>query len=128
MVNTIIAGLKERISSAIDINQSVGIIIPGNNYFDLIKALFEYMYEKPESAWIYVTITKPYDDILQQFTDLSSKGNIKFIDCVSRAAGMHESTFLLGNTPRIWILLSSKYIILGNPIIKTGTTQKQAAT
>ena len=88
MANTLIDGLKERISKAITVNQSVGIVLPGNNYFDLIQALFEYMCSRPEDAWVYVTITKPYENIVKQFGDLSEYKNIKFIDCISRAAGI----------------------------------------
>lgn len=90
MVNTLIDGLKERVSKAITINQSVGIVFPGNNYSDLVRALFEYMYSRPEDAWIYVTITRPYENIIKQFGDLSNNKNIKFIDCISRAAGISK--------------------------------------
>jgi len=90
MANTLIDGLKERISKAITINQSVGIVFPGNNYSDLVQALFEYMYSRPEDAWVYVTITRPYENIIKQFGDLSNNKNIKFIDCISRAAGISK--------------------------------------
>ncbi len=91
MANTMIDGLKERISKAITINQSVGIILPGNNYSDLVQAFFEYMLSKPEDAWVYVTITKPYDNIISQFGEgISESNNIKFIDCISRAAGISK--------------------------------------
>ncbi len=88
MPNVLIDGLKERISSAIKINQSVGILLPGNNYPDLIQAMFERIYNNPEEAWVYVTVTKPYDTLIKQYDFLSSTKNIKFIDCVSRAAGI----------------------------------------
>lgn len=90
MVNTLIDGLKERISNAVTINQSVGIILPGNNYSDLVQALFEYMHSRPEDAWIYVTITRPYETVIKQFGDFSDSKNIKFIDCISRAAGISK--------------------------------------
>ena len=88
MANTLIDSLKERISKAITVNQSVGIILPGNNYSDLIQAFFEYVQSKPEDAWVYVTITKPYENIVKQFGNISEVRNIKFIDCISRAAGI----------------------------------------
>lgn len=91
MVNTLIDGLKERISKAITVNQSVGIIFPGNNYSDLVQALFEYMYSRPEDAWVYVTTTRPYENIIKQFENLSDNKNIKFIDCISRAAGISKA-------------------------------------
>jgi len=88
MPNTLIDGLKERISNAITVNQSVGILLPGNNYSDLIQALFEYMRSRPEDAWVYLSITRPYDSIIKDFKDMPEKKNIKFIDCISRAAGI----------------------------------------
>ena len=88
MTNTLIDGLKERISNATAANQSVGIILPGNNYSDLVKALFEYINSKPENSWVYVTTTRPYENIIKDFGDFSKATNIKFIDCISRAAGL----------------------------------------
>ena len=90
MGNTIIDGLKERISNAISVNQSVGIMLPGNNYSDLTQALFEFMNSKPKTAWVYVTITNPYGSIEKKFGDMFDKGNIRFIDGISRAAGIYE--------------------------------------
>jgi hypothetical protein len=90
MSKAIVDGLRERISNAISYNQSVGIILPGNNYNDLTQALFEYIYSKPESAWVYVTITKTYNNILKDFGDIIiDQNNIRFIDCISRAAGLY---------------------------------------
>jgi len=88
MPNTLIDGLKERISNAITVNQSVGILLPGNNYSDLIQALFEYMRSRPEDAWVYLSITRPYDNVIKDFKDIPERKNIKFIDCISRAAGI----------------------------------------
>jgi len=88
MVNTLIEGLKERISKAIVTNQSVGIVLPGNNYTDLVQALFEYMHTRTQDAWVYVTITRPYSTINKQFGNLSDNKNVKFIDCISHAAGI----------------------------------------
>jgi len=88
MPNTLINGLKERVSNAITVNQSVGILLPGNNYSDLIQALFEYMRGRPEDAWVYLSITRSYDSIIKDFKDMPEKKNIKFIDCISRAAGI----------------------------------------
>jgi len=90
MTNTLIDGLKERVSNAITINQSVGVILPGNNYSDLIQALFEHIKSNHEDVWVYVTITRPYETIVKQFGDICCGGNIKFIDCISRAAGLSK--------------------------------------
>ncbi|MCK4365688.1 MAG: hypothetical protein KAW45_06530 [Thermoplasmatales archaeon] len=88
MANVLIDGLKERISNAIKINQSIGILLPGSNYSDLLQALFEYMQSKPEEAWVYVTVTKPYDTLAKQYEYITDAKNIKFIDCISRSAGI----------------------------------------
>ena len=77
MSNTIIDGLRERISSAMTVNQSVGIMLPGNNYSDLTQALFEFIYSKPKTAWVYVTITNPYGNIVKKFGNMLDKGNIQ---------------------------------------------------
>ncbi|KYK30448.1 MAG: hypothetical protein AYK22_03750 [Thermoplasmatales archaeon SG8-52-3] len=91
MVNVLIDGLKERISNAIKINQSIGIILPAANYPDLIQALFERISSNPEEAWVYVTVTKPCENIINQFDFLKDVKNIKFVDCISRAAGINKA-------------------------------------
>jgi hypothetical protein len=88
MPNVLIDGLKERISNAIKMNQSVGILLPGGNYKELTQALFEKIKASPEDAWVYVTVTKPYNNLVYDFDFLLDSKNIKFIDCVSRAAGI----------------------------------------
>lgn len=90
MTNVLIDGLKERISNAIKINQSIGILLPGNNYSDLLQALFEYIQDRTEDAWVYVTVTKPYETLVKEYEYLSDAKNIKFIDCISRAAGISK--------------------------------------
>ena len=88
MANVLIDGLKERISNAITVNQSIGIILPGNNYSDLTQAVFKRITSNPEEAWVYVTVSKPYDTLTKQYEFLPELKNIKFIDCISRAAGL----------------------------------------
>jgi KaiC/GvpD/RAD55 family RecA-like ATPase len=91
MANVLIDGLKERIANAIKVNQSIGIPLPGSNYSDLLQALFEHMKTRSEEAWVYVSITKPYDTLVKQYEYLGEAKNIKFIDCISRAAGILRS-------------------------------------
>lgn len=88
MANVLIEGLKERISNAIKINQSIGIVLPGSNYAELIQAIFERIYNAPDEAWVYVTVTKPYNNFINQFEYLEEINNLRFIDCISRAAGI----------------------------------------
>jgi len=88
MPNVLIDGLKERISNAISVNQSIGILLPAGNYSDLIQAMFERIKSKPDEAWVYVAVTKPYDILLKQYGSINEIKNLKFIDCISRAAGI----------------------------------------
>lgn len=90
MANVLIDGLKERISNAIKINQSIGILLPINNYSELIQALFERIHSDSQEAWVYVTVTKPYENLVRQFPYISTDKNIKVIDCISRAAGISK--------------------------------------
>ena len=90
MTNVLIDGLKERIATAIKINQSIGIILPGSNYNDLVQALFERISESPEEAWVYVSVTKPCENFLMQYEYLNNNHNLKFIDCISRASGISK--------------------------------------
>lgn len=82
----------ERISSAIAVNQSVGILLPGPNYQELLQALFERIQSKPDEAWVYVTVTKPFQNISNQLPFITEMKNIRFIDCISRAAGISKAT------------------------------------
>jgi hypothetical protein len=92
MANILIDGLMERISSAIAVNQSVGILLPGPNYQELIQALFERIQSKPDEAWVYVTVTKPFQNISNRLPFITEMRNIRFIDCISRAAGISKAT------------------------------------
>jgi len=91
MANILIDGLKERISNAIKLHQSIGIILPGANYSDLTQALFEHIKNHTEDVWVYVTVSKPYETLTKQFRFLQDADNIRFVDCISRAAGILRS-------------------------------------
>jgi KaiC/GvpD/RAD55 family RecA-like ATPase len=93
MTNILIDGLKERISSAVLSNQSIGIILPGSNYPDLIQSLFEHIHSNPDEAWVYVTVTKPCENLYNEFEFLQECKNIRFIDCISRAAGISKTKY-----------------------------------
>ena len=88
MTTTLIDGLKERIATAMNINYSVGIILHGNNYGDIIQALMEQISSRSGDDWGYIAVTRPYDTIIQQYEYIKDRPNIKFLDCVSRAAGI----------------------------------------
>lgn len=90
MANVLIDGLRERFANAVKVNQSIGILLPSTNYSDLTQAMFEHIKTRPNEAWVYVTVTRPYDTIIKQHGDMASHNNIRFIDCVSRAAGISK--------------------------------------
>ncbi len=92
MPNVLIDGLRERINNAIKINQSIGILLPGSNYSDLTQALFDLMKNTPNDAWVYVSVTKPYGVLTKQYNFLKDIQNVKFIDCISKAAGISKDS------------------------------------
>jgi hypothetical protein len=50
--------------------------------------MFELIRNKNTNRWVYVTITKPYHSIKQQYAEIIDSSPIRFIDCVSIAAGI----------------------------------------
>lgn len=90
MVDAVIEGIKDRVSVAIKVNQSVGIQVPENRHGDLLEALFNFMFSNQNDVWTFVTASDTYDHISKTFKEISEHSNIKFIDCISRAAGVSE--------------------------------------
>jgi len=90
MVDAIIEGIKDRISVAIKVNQSVGIQVPENRHTDLLESLFNFMFSNPDNICTFVTASDTFDYISKSFSEISEHRNIKFIDCISRAAGISK--------------------------------------
>jgi len=90
MVDAVIEGIKDRVSVAIKVNQSVGIQVPENRHADLLEALFNFMKSNPNDQWTFVTASDTYDSISKTFKEIPEHKNINFIDCISRAAGISE--------------------------------------
>lgn len=88
MVDAIVEGLKERISVAIKVNQSVGIQVSENRHNDLLQALFSFMNAKENELWTFVTASNTFKHILDNFKKEFENKNIKFIDCISRSSGI----------------------------------------
>ncbi len=88
MSNTMLDGLKDRIAKSAKIHQSLGIVVPMNNYTELTDAIFDHVLSTREDFWLYITITKSYDTIKKRIKDIADHQNIRFIDCISRAAGI----------------------------------------
>ena len=65
MSNSLIEGFKERIEKSSSFS-SIGIVLPSNNYNNLTNAVFEFMNEKKNNPWVYVTITKPFHILKNQ--------------------------------------------------------------
>lgn len=90
MVDAVIEGIRERIAAAIQVNQSVGIQVPENRHGDLQEAIFDSMCRNTHTTWTYVTVSKTFDYLSKTFKEGTKQTNIKFIDCISRAAGISE--------------------------------------
>ncbi|MFH1100709.1 MAG: hypothetical protein V1726_01565 [Methanobacteriota archaeon] len=88
MPETMIDGLNERITKAAKVHQSLGVIVPVNNYNDLFESLIQQMLASKDDAWIYLTATKSFDTISKSYKNITDRKNVKFIDCISRAAGI----------------------------------------
>jgi KaiC/GvpD/RAD55 family RecA-like ATPase len=90
MVDAVIEGIRERVAAAIRVNQSVGIQVPENRHADLLQAVFNSMCSNTNDLWTFVTVSKTFDYFAKTFKEGSEYTNIKFIDCISRAAGISE--------------------------------------
>ncbi|UCF12984.1 MAG: hypothetical protein JSW06_01680 [Thermoplasmatales archaeon] len=88
MTDAIIEGLKDRISVAIKTNQSVGIQVPENRHNDLLQALFSDMNTKSNEVWTFVTASNTFKHISDNFKKDFENKNTKFIDIISRSAGI----------------------------------------
>jgi archaellum biogenesis ATPase FlaH len=92
MVDAVIEGIRERVSAAIQVNQSVGIQVPENRHGDLLEAVFNSMCKNTHDIWTFVTVSKTFDYLAKTFTESTRHPNIKFIDCISRAAGISDNS------------------------------------
>ena len=92
MVDAVIEGIRERVSAAIQVNQSVGIQVPENRHGDLLEAVFNSMCRNTHDIWTFVTASKTFDYLTKTFKDSTRHPNIKFIDCISRAAGISDNS------------------------------------
>ncbi len=90
MVDAVIEGIRERVAAAIRVNQSVGVQVPENRHGDLLEAVFTSMCRNTNDVWVFVTVSKTYDFLAKTFKESADYPNIKFIDCISRAAGISE--------------------------------------
>ena len=90
MPDAIIEGIRERISVAIKVNQSVGIQVPENRHGDLPEALFSFMKGNANDLWTFVSVSNTFHYISNTFKEIAGNKNVKFIDCISRAAGITD--------------------------------------
>ena len=91
MTNTLIEGLQERIANAMNMSFSVGVVLPSNNYDYMLESIFNFMSHKPDAAWVYVSITNPFESLKRKFETLVNNPSISCIDCISRAAGIQST-------------------------------------
>ncbi len=90
MEDAVIEGIRERVAAAIRVNQSVGIQVPENRHGDLLEAVFNSMLSNTQDTWTFVTVSKTFDYLAKTFKEGTQCANIKYIDCISRAAGISE--------------------------------------
>lgn len=88
MADAVIEGIRDRVTAAIRVNFSVGIQVPENRHTDLLEAVFASMFKNTHDTWSFVTVSKTYDYIQKEYKELEEFPNIRFIDCISRAAGI----------------------------------------
>jgi hypothetical protein len=123
MEYSLVEGLKDRIETASGSYQSVGIVLPSNNYNELTHALFDFIRSKPDTAFIYVTINKPYHLLYKEFKDTILESSITFIDCVSRASGIQtteDHCYFLDSTSQLEQLI----LLIVNVVKKIGNDQQ----
>jgi KaiC/GvpD/RAD55 family RecA-like ATPase len=92
MVDAVIEGIRERVCAAIQVNQSVGIQVPENRHEDLLEAIFKSIHRNTQDIWTFVTVSKPFNYLTKTFKETTQNPNIKFIDCISRAAGISDNS------------------------------------
>jgi hypothetical protein len=66
----------------------VGIQVPENRHNDLLEALFNFMFNNPNDSWTFLTISNTFHSIAQNYKEILDHPNIRFIDCISRYAGL----------------------------------------
>jgi archaellum biogenesis ATPase FlaH len=92
MPDAIIEGIRERVSAAVRVNQSVGIQVPENRHESLLEAVFHSMFSNNHDVWTFVAVSKSFDYMAKTFKELEEFSNIRFIDCISRAAGISTAS------------------------------------
>lgn len=92
MADAIIEGIRDRVAVAIKVNQSVGIQVPENRHNDLLEALFSSMTSNSDDVWTFFAVSNTYDYLSRTFKEVTDQPNIRFIDCISRAAGVSGNT------------------------------------
>jgi hypothetical protein len=69
MADAVIEGIRERVASAIQVNQSVGIQVPENRHGDLLEAVFDSMCRNTHDIWTFVTVSKTFDYLSKIFKE-----------------------------------------------------------
>jgi len=92
MVDAVIEGIRERVCAAIQVNQSVGIQVPENRHEDLLEAIFNSIHKNTQDIWTFIAASKPFNYLSKTFKEITQNPNIKFIDCISRTAGISDNS------------------------------------
>lgn len=90
MPDAIIEGIRERVATAIRMNNSVGIQVPEARHVDLLEAILASMCKSSTNTWTFVSVSKTFDHFVKTYKEATQRSNVKFIDCISRTAGLPE--------------------------------------
>lgn len=90
MANAVIEGIRERVTAAVQVYPSVGIQVPENRHANLLEAIFNSMCKNTHDLWTFVAASKTFNYIHKEYKEVDQFPNIRFIDCISRTAGIVE--------------------------------------
>ncbi len=90
MNDSIIQGIKERVSTAIKANATIGIQVPEARHADLIQSIINLMNVNTNDHWTFVTVNNTHTTLETQYPELKDLQNLHLIDCISTYAGIIE--------------------------------------
>lgn len=90
MNDSIIQGIKERVSTAIKANSTIGIQVPEARHTDLLKSIIELMQTNTNDHWTFVTVNNTYNTLQNTYPEIKELQNLHIIDCISTYAGIIE--------------------------------------
>ena len=84
--------VKEAFTKIDKLHEYVALAIVDAKDYQATNLEFVKTFVKKKVPGVYVTLSKPYETLVREFEYLSDAKNIKFIDCISRAAGITKDS------------------------------------